>query len=236
MMKLTSRGNVCISYLHRQKCRTQKLHIFWTTTLTNFRHYFPQNKVRLTPCITTGMYVSAQCNFLDIISFSFKLGGGLIFKNSKKCVSWNACSNVSEIHQVNCGIFWNSCTHKLLLDMPVCNNTTSVRTQKLRLIETFVFHSSPVKIATGTTVTDIFMAVPTPSTKCCVTTTKWITVTSLYTISTTSFMDHPTVSHYAEGSSRLGYYAVLIGDSFLTLQRRLLARPSWSSKNNLLLL
>lgn len=236
MIKLSSRGNLCISYFHRQKCRTQKLHIFWTTSLTNFRHYFSKNKVRLTPCVTPGMYVSSQCNFLDIISFSFKLGGGgLIFKNDETCVSWNACSNVSEIHQVNCGIYWNSCTHKLLLDMPVCNNTTSVRTQKLHLTETFVFRSSPVQISTGTTVTDIFMAALTPSTKCCVVTTKWITLTSLYTISTTLFMDHPTVSHYTEGSSHLGHYAVLIGDLFL-MHRRLLTPPSWGSKSNLLLL
>jgi hypothetical protein len=57
---------------------------------------------------------------------------------------------------VNCGIFWNACPHKLPIDMPVCNNTTSVRTQKLRLTDMLVFHSSPVQISTGTTVTDIF--------------------------------------------------------------------------------
>ena len=109
--------------------------------------------------------------------------------------------------------------------MPVCNNTTSVTIQKLRLIEMLVFHSSPVQISTGTTVTDIFMDVLTPSTKCCDTTSKRIRVTSLYTICSTLFWDHPTVSHYTEGSSHLGYYAVLIGGLFLTLQRRFLAPP-----------
>jgi len=107
--------------------------------------------------------------------------------------------------------------------MPVCNNTTSVRTQKLHLTDILVFRSSPVQISTETAVTDIFMAVLTLSTKCCITTNKRITVTSL---SSTLFRAQPTVSHYTEGSSCLGYYAVLIGDSFLMLQRRLLAPPS----------
>jgi hypothetical protein len=83
-IKLRSRGNLHISYLHREKYRTQKLHILWTTRLTHFIHYFSKNKVHLTPCVTPGVCVSAQCNFLDIISFSFKLGWGLIFKNNKK--------------------------------------------------------------------------------------------------------------------------------------------------------
>lgn len=123
------------------------------------------------------MYVNAQCNFLDIISFSFKLRGAHIREQQKKCISQNAWGNASERHQVNCGIFWNSCPHKLSLDMPVCNNTTCVRTQKLCLTETLVFRSSPVQISTGSTVTDIFMGVLTPSTKCCITTSKRITVT-----------------------------------------------------------
>lgn len=85
-MKLSSRGNLHISYLHREKYRTEKLHSLWTTRLTNFRHYFSKNKVRLTPCVTPGMYVSAQCNFLDIISFSFKLGVGAHIQEQQKNV------------------------------------------------------------------------------------------------------------------------------------------------------
>jgi len=82
--------------------------------------------------------------------------------------------------------------------MPVCNNTTSVRTQELRITETLVFWSSPVQISTVTIVTNIFTAVLSPSTKC-VTTSKRITVTSLYP--TILFRDHPTISHYTKGSS-----------------------------------
>jgi hypothetical protein len=66
------------------------------------------------------------------------------------------------------------------------------------------------------------MAFLTPSTKCCVATSEHITATSFYTISATLFRDHPTISHFTNGSSSLGYHAVLIGDLFLMLQRRLL--------------
>ena len=90
-MKLSSRGNLCISYLHREKYKTQKLHILWTTRLTNFRRYFSKNKVRLTPCVTPGVYVNAQCNFLDVISFSFKLGGRADILEQQKKMCYLKC-------------------------------------------------------------------------------------------------------------------------------------------------
>lgn len=80
------------------------------------------------------------------------------------------------------------------------------------------------------------MAFLTLWTKRCITTSKQITAASFYTISTT-FRDHPTISHYIEGSNLLGYYAVSIGDLYLMLQRRLLAPSSgWPKKNILQLL